>query len=171
VTEPLQDTLVEIERHVGQAGWDQPPQLFALAETADLLAREPALAASLGMIANGVPAGALTPVEQDPLPDAPLDESLAQIGWPPEVAGCALVQEVVMLPPDAEDAMPQSDVLTWAADHPDRRDARLAVAVLRDGTRACTVRLRGAPEEAELLVGADLAPNLAAALLATLTAS
>ena len=42
-----------------------------------------------------------------------------------------------------------------------------AVAVLRDGRRACTVRLRGA-EEGELLVGPDLAPALADALAATL---
>ena len=164
----LQETLVEIERHVADSGWDQAPVLFALASTADLMVREPAFAAQLGLSADDLPDDALTPVEQDALPDGPLDESLAQVGWPPEVAGCALVQEVVMLPPEVEEAMPRhTDVLDWASDHPERREARLAVAVLRNGSRACTVRLRGQDED-ELLVGPDLAPALADALAATL---
>jgi hypothetical protein len=168
VSELLQETLVEIERHVAGSGWDQRPQLFALARSADLLVREPEFAAQLGLDADRMPAEALTPVEQDPLPDGPLDESLAQVGWPREVAGCALVQEVVMLPPEVEEAMPRhAEVLDWAVEHPQRREARLAVAVLRDGSRACTVRMRGADED-ELLVGPDLAPALADALAATL---
>jgi len=168
VSELLQETLVEIERHVAGAGWDQRPQLFALARTADLMQREPDFAAALGLDADRMPAEALTPVEQDPLPDGPLDESLAQVGWPREVAGCALVQEVVMLPPEVEEQMPpHTDVLDWATEHPQRREARLAVAVLRDGSRACTVRMRGQDEE-DLLVGPDLAPALADALAATL---
>jgi hypothetical protein len=53
--------------------------------------------------------------------------------------------------------------------HPERREARLAVAVLRDGSRACAVRLRAAGEEDDaVLVGDDLVPNLAEALLETL---
>jgi len=168
VTELLQETLVEIERHVGGSGWDQPPQLFALARTADLVVREPDLAARLGLATDRLPADALTPVEQDALPDGPLDESLAQVGWPDDVAGCALVQEVVMLPPEVEESMPpHEDVVDWASDHPERREARLGVAVLRDGSRACTLRLRGDDED-ELLVGPDLAPALADALAATL---
>jgi hypothetical protein len=168
VAELLLQTLVEIERHVADSGWDQAPVLFALARTADLMDREPAFAAQLGLSAEDLPDDALTPVEQDALPDGPLDESLAQVAWPAEVAGCALVQEVVMLPPEAEEAMPRhADVVDWAGTHPERREARLAVAVLRDGSRACTLRLRGAEEE-ELLVGPDLAPSLADALAATL---
>ena len=168
MAEVLQETLVEIERHVADSGWDQPPMLFALARTADLAVREPAFAAQLGITVQELPDDALTPVEQDALPDGPLDESLARVAWPDEVAGCALVQEVVMLPPDAEHGMPRhADVVDWASEHPERREARLAVAVLRDGSRACTLRLRGA-EETELLVGPDLAPALAEALAATL---
>ena len=164
----LQETLVEIERHVSGSGWDQPPQLFALARTVELMVREPDLAARLGLDPDRVPSGGLTPVEQDALPNGPLDEALAQVGWPPEVAGCALVQEVVMLPPEVEQSMPRhADVVEWAGDHPERREARLGVAVLRDGSRACTVRLRGEQED-ELLVGPDLAPALADALAATL---
>jgi hypothetical protein len=168
VTGLLQETLVEIERHVGLSGWDQPPQIFALARTNDLLAQEPDFAASLGLDPDRLPAEGLIPVEQDPLPAGPLDESLRQIGWPTEVLGCALVQEVLVLPPEVEAALPEHpQVLDWAAEHPERREARLAVAVLRDGSRACAVRLRGQAED-ELLVGDDLAPNLTEALLATL---
>lgn len=168
MSELLQETLVEIERHVAGSGWDQRPQLFALARTADLVVREPEFAAQLGLDPDRMPSEAMTPVEQDPLPDGPLDEALAQVGWPREVAGCALVQEVVMLPPEVEEVMPRhADVLDWAVDHPQRREARLAVAVLRDGSRACTVRMRGDAED-ELLVGPDLAPALADALAATL---
>ena len=43
--------LLEIERHVAAAGFDQPPRLFALVSSADLASREPALAAQLGLAA------------------------------------------------------------------------------------------------------------------------
>ena len=58
---------LDIERHAAAGGWDQPPHLFALVETADLLRREPQLAAEPGL----VPAepGSLTPVDQGELPE------------------------------------------------------------------------------------------------------
>ncbi len=111
-----------------------------------------------------------TPVEQDALPDRPLDEALAGIMWPDGVLGCALVHEVLVLPPDAEQARPLgADADRWAREHPDRREVRLAVAVLADGTSASAVRLR-APQDRpdELLYGQDLAPHLRDALLGTL---
>ena len=40
---------VDLEKHVAEAGWDQPPRLFALVETVDLLRREPHLATELGL--------------------------------------------------------------------------------------------------------------------------
>lgn len=161
----LQSTVVEIEQHVAASGWDQRPVLFALVPTEDLLAREPALAAQLGMTRDTVVPGSLTPIEQEGLGD-PLDEALARIMWPDEVLGCALVQEVVVLPPEAEEQRPpDADPATYAADHPDRRDVRLAVGVLRDGSQATALRVR---DEEEILVGDNIAPNLAEALLATL---
>jgi len=167
---PLTEALVEVERHVGAGGWDQPPQIFALVSTDELVRAEPEFARTVGLPVDEVPAGALTPIEQDPLPDGPLDDALAQIMWPAEVRGCCLVHEVVLLPPEAEAEMPtESDALEYAANHPDRREARVAVAVLRDGSRATAVRFRGPSQpEDELLVGDDLAPNLSEALLATL---
>jgi hypothetical protein len=163
----------EIDRHAGTRGWDQPPRLYALADTAELARREPGLAAQLGLTGPGaVPeGGGLTPVEQDPLPtDRPLDEVLATITWPAEVVGCALVIESLVLPPTAEADLPdpdEVDVAAWVASHPDRRDVRITVAVLRDGSRECVVRLRDHDAEAMVLAGTDLAPALGDALATT----
>lgn len=180
-------TVTEVEAHVAEAGWDQPVRLFALVETADLLAREPQLAETLGLVAPEAP-GHLTPVEQEDLGTGPLDDLLARIAWPDAVLGCALVHEVVTLPPGVEEALPTDvrDIAAWASSHPARQEVRMAVGVLRDGSRACALRVRGrpvlapAPEGAapelrepaplapdEVLVGPDLAPGLAAALLGT----
>lgn len=162
----LQATVVEIERHVAASGWDRPPTLFALVDTEDLLVREPALAGQLGLARATVTAGSLTPVEQEELGEGPLDEVLGHIMWPDEVLGCALVHEVVVLPPDAEAQRPaDADPVAYAADHPEHTDVRLSVGVLRDGSRASALRVR---DEEDVLVGPDLAPNLAEALLATL---
>ena len=108
---------------------------------------------------------------QDDLPDTPLDELLAQIGWPDQVIGCAVSQEILMLPPSAEAGLDLTgaDAVSTAASHPDRQEARLVVAVLRDGSTATVLRLRGrAGGGDDLLTGPDLAPNLAEALYATL---
>lgn len=169
---PLETTIVEIERHVAASGWDRPPVLFALVDTVELVREEPALAADLGLAEAAVP-GSVTPIEQEPLEDLPLDEVLAGITWPGEVLGCAVVHEVLVLPPSAEAERPSEDnAADWAAGHPERREVRLAVAVLRDGSRASALRVRrqGSDPTAidEVLVGPDLAPNLADALLDTL---
>jgi len=157
----------EVEAHVAEAGWDQPPQLFALVDTEQLLRAEPQLATSLGLVA-AVP-GSLTPVAQEALADEPLDEALARIQFGTEVLGVVLVQEVLILPPAAEAALDAADPVTGAAAHPDRRDVRMVVAVVRDGTRECVLRVRGSTGQPdELLSGPDLAPALADALLSTL---
>lgn len=170
----LETVLAEIEAHVHAAGWDRPPALFALVRAGRVVADDPATAAELGL--DGVPADVLTPVEQDELPDDPLDEVLAGIGWPESVDGCALSQEILVLPPSAQADLPAEADLPAQADlarvstHPERREARLVVAVLRDGTAATLLRLRAAEEGDTLddvLTGPDLAPNLAAALRAT----
>lgn len=157
----------EIERHVAAGGWDQPPRLYALVPTAKLLAAQPALAESLG-VRHAAP-GDLTPVEQEDLPDQPLDELLASIEWPEEVAGTAVVVESVALPPEAEESMPtEGDLAVWAAGQPGREDVRMAVVVLRDGRRESAVRLRSRDSDVDVLSGADLVPRLAEALAATL---
>jgi hypothetical protein len=162
----LEAVAAEIEAHVGASGWDQPPTLFALVRAAQFAVDEPETAARLGL--HEAPGTALTPIEQEELPEGPLDQTLAQIAWPESVTGCALSQEIVLLPPAAEDIVGADPAA--AASHPERREARLVVAVLREGASAAVLRLRSAAgAEEELLTGPDLAPNLIAALLATLS--
>ena len=164
---PLFYVVGEIEGHVAEAGWDQPPQLFALVDTEELLRAEPQLAKTMGLIA-AIP-GSLTPIAQEPLADEALDEALATVVFGPEVLGVVLVHEVLVLPPDAEAALDAIDPVADAAEHPDRRDVRMVVGVVRDGARECVLRLRGGEGQTdELLSGPDLAPALADALLSTL---
>ena len=160
----LMEVATEIERHVAATGWDQPPRLYALVDTADLVHREPGLAATLGLAG---PVQPLTPIEQESLPEGrdgstDLAEVLAVVGWPEEVLGCALALEVMWGEDDERPAAPSQA----------RGEGRLAVAVLRDGRRAAVLRLRAKPGEdageEDLLAGEDLAPELAEALAATL---
>lgn len=151
----------EIEEFAGATGWDQPPRMFALVPTRDLLAAEPDLADQLD------PESVLTPIAQDELPSQDLAEALAQVSWPEQVAGCALVQEIVVLPPEAEDDLPDDGdaAQATAAEHPDRQEARLVAGVLRAGGEACVMRLRSTGEDdGELLQDTSLAPNLLHAL-------
>ena len=160
----------EVEDFVSTGGWDQAPQLFALVPTSELLARQPELADQLDQSAP------FTPVAQDAMPDADLAETLAGIMWPDAVRGCALVQEILVLPPEAEAALPSGagagnseELRRAAAAHPRRREARLVAAVLRDGSSTCVLRVRGAHADAdEVIESPDLAPNLTRALLTTL---
>jgi hypothetical protein len=164
---PLFHVVGEVEGHVAEAGWDQPAALFALVDTEELLRAEPQLAKTMGLVA-AVP-GALTPIEQEPLADVPLDEALSGIVFGPEVLGVVLAHEVLVLPPDAEAALADQDPLDYAAAHPARREVRMVVGVVRDGSREAVLRVRGADGEPDdLLSGPDLAPALADALLATL---
>ena len=167
---PLDIAAAEVETYVGASGWDQRPTLFALVRAADFLRDDPETATRLGL--SDAPGEAFTPIEQEELPEGDLDEVLAHIGWPDAVAGCAIAHEIVILPPSAQEAVDTETGSLAAATHPERREARLVVAVLRDGTRAAVLRLRpeaGEDDDAEeLLSGPDLAPNLSAALLATL---
>jgi hypothetical protein len=169
----------EVEDFLADTGWDQPPQLFALVPTGELVAAEPDLAERLPSVDG------LTPIAQDPLDAEDLAETLTEICWPPEVAGCALAQEIVVLPPGAEAELDRAvaenvgsgadtDELNQVAvrvaqQHPERRDARLVVAVLRAGSFCCLLRLRGEGDQPdELVEHPDLAPNMVSALLRTL---
>lgn len=161
--------LAEIERHVGQAGWDQPARLFALVPTQELMAAEPSLADQLQR-PGGADADALSSVEQDGFHtgDDVLD-ALAGIQWPPTVAGVALSLERLFLPVEAEASLPEDpdSMADAVAQHPDRQDVRVVVGVLRAGDRYGVGRVRTHPED--LLAAADLVPGLADALSRTLT--
>ncbi|MFF2850785.1 PPA1309 family protein [Streptomyces sp. NPDC058001] len=168
---PLTRAVLEIDEYVGGLGWDQPARLFALVDTVRLRSQEPGLADRLGL-ADDASGGALTPIEQDELPaGSPLDEFLGTIAWPESVAGCALSVERLMLPPSAEASVPDGlddgQLAKWVAEHPDRQEVRMTVAVLRDGARESALRLREKDAATDVLTGADLVPGLAEALAAT----
>ncbi|MDH6628217.1 hypothetical protein M2271_006049 [Streptomyces sp. LBL] len=168
---PLTQAVLEIDEYASGLGWDQPARLFALVDTARLRVKEPALAAQLGLEAEQQTTG-LTPIEQDEVPTGkPLDEFLGTIAWPDAVVGCALTVERLMLPPSAEAAVPEGlsekKLAQWVAEHPDRQEVRMTVAVLRDGARDSALRLREKDSPTEVLTGSDLVPGLAEALAAT----
>lgn len=168
---PLVQAVEEIERHVGAAGWDQRPRLYALAVTADLVSHEPALAAQLGVDPQEVPPDELTPVEQEDLPaDRPLEDLLAGMEWPETVVGCVLALERMVLPPRAEEGMPAEEAaaLEWARRHPDRADVRVVVGVLRGGDRACVLRVRGHEAPEDLVRDPEVSDDIGDALAATL---
>ncbi|GAB2641226.1 PPA1309 family protein [Nocardia goodfellowii] len=171
----------EVAEFADAEGWGRPPQLFALVPTADLVAAEPGL---LDQLDQG---NELTPIAQEALPDditggsMALDEFLATTTWPPAVRGCVLVQEIVVLPPDAESTL--DDALTplladhEAADaaaraaahaHPERRAARLFAGVLREGMQLALLQIK--PEEDDSFPALDLRtyPNLAPNVLEAL---
>ncbi len=166
----LRNAVEEVERHVSGEGWDQPPRLFALVETEDLLRREPALAAAMALDPAQA-AGSLTPVEQEDLPEgATLEDLLARVAWPAEVLGAALCVERLVLPPAVEATMPrdEQEALAYLAAHPQREEVRVAVAVLRDGTSACVLRMRAHDADEDVLRGPHLVPGLVVALADTL---
>ncbi|MFI9242870.1 PPA1309 family protein [Streptomyces sp. NPDC053086] len=168
---PLTRAVLEIDEYVSGLGWDQPARLFALVDTAQLRAQEPSLAAQLGLQDESETVG-LTPIEQDEIPSGdPLDEFLGTIAWPDAVTGCALTVERLMLPPSAEAQVPsglnEAGLAQWVAQHPERQEVRMTVAVLRDGSRDAALRLREKDSPTEVLTGPDLVPGLADALAAT----
>ena len=93
-TEPLAVAALETERHVASSGWDQNPRVFALVDTAELIAAEPQLAASLDSAADQAP-GALSAIEQEDLPrTSNLESLLGRMAWPETVHGVALAVEL-----------------------------------------------------------------------------
>lgn len=166
----LAAAVLEIESHIATEGWDQPARLYALVDTAALVAREPALAAAMGLDEASAE-GSLTPVEQDQLaPDQPLEVVLESITWPPGVAGCAAVVERLVLPPDADEQIPddQASAVEFAREHPDRQEVRIVAGATRDGSTYCALRLRAHDDDQSVVGGADLVPGLLQLLGATL---
>ncbi len=168
----LSRAVIEIEKHVSSAGWDQPAQLFALVPTEDLLRAEPQLAAELGAEDASQP---LTPVAQGELPGVVEDEHLAdalgRIEWPDGVSGCALAIERVVLPASAEaglsSAESDAELARMAGSDPRRHEVRMVAAVLREGDRFGAVRLRSHDQESAVLTGTDLVPTLCEVLSLT----
>jgi hypothetical protein len=168
-SDPLEQVAADLDRHAVTAGWDAPPRLYALVPADVLVATEPALRHRQDLAE--APPGALAPVEQAALPAAgTLSQALARITWPGQVAGAALVVERVILPPGVGQTMPDApdERRAWLDAQPERDDVRITVAVLRDGRSAAVVRLRSHDDDAAVLRGPDLVPDLARSLAATL---
>lgn len=165
----LATAVLEIEAHAAQDGWDQKSRLYALAETASLVDREPALAAAMGLDESSAE-GSFTPIEQEVDASVPFETVLASILWPETVAGCAAVVERLVLPPSADDEIPDdADAAhTFAQEHPDRQEVRIVAGVTRDGSAYCALRLRAHDDEQSVVAGNDLVPELLELLRSTL---
>ncbi|GAB10034.1 hypothetical protein GOARA_050_00970 [Gordonia araii NBRC 100433] len=181
--------LRDVTEFVDAAGWDQPPMLFALVPTAALAQTDPDLV-------DEQDDSELSPIAQEQLPlsDDPdtvaeeLEHLLATTSWPDVVAGCALAQEIIVLPPQAESDLDEAFVplladpeaadaaaRATAREHPQQQRARLIAGALRDGQRLALLQMRDDTAEErgdrlELLSHPDLAPGLLDALAATLDA-
>ena len=90
-----------------------------------------------------------------------LEDLLARIAWPEQVAGCALAVERIVVPPEAERELPDDDAaaLRAVAEHPGRADVRLLVAVTRDGSARCLLRQRDHDSDDRVALGDDIAPG------------
>jgi hypothetical protein len=87
---------------------------------------------------------------------------LEQIMWPPEVFGCAAVVERLVLPPGADDQLPDDprSAEEYAAQHPDRQEVRIVAGATRDGSTYCALRLRSHDDPLSVLEAPDLVPAL-----------
>jgi len=165
----LASAVLEIETHASESGWDRQARLFALVDTRQLIEREPALASVMGLDEPGAE-GSFTPIEQEVGTDQPLEAVLESIMWPPDVIGCAVVVERLVLPPSADGHVPDEPdaALAFAEDHPDRQEVRIVGGATRDGSTYCALRLRAHDEAQSVVGGPDLVPGLLELLRATL---
>lgn len=172
-TNSLRDATLDIERHVARGGWDAPLRLFALVRAQEALAQNPELAQELpaDVQADAInDPNILFSVEQEGLPQtSSLEELLSMIMWPDEVDGAAISVERIVLPPSAEVNLPEdeNEALKVLQNHPEREDVRMVVAVLRDGTSWCALRMKSHDDDDQVLSGADLVGGLTAALQST----
>lgn len=166
----LAAAVLEIETHTATGGWDQPSRLYALVDTARLVAQEPDLASSVGLD-DASAQGSLTPVEQDQLGAGDvLERILGEIIWPPSVTGCAAVVERLVLPPNADGELPADleAAQEFAREHPDREEVRIVAGVTRAGASYCALRLRSHDDDLSVVAGTDLVPGLLELLRTTL---
>jgi hypothetical protein len=166
----LATAVLEVVAHVARDGWDQPARLYALVDTATLVAQEPALAAAMSIDGPGDD-GSFTSIEQDGLPPGQaLEQALESMAWPDSVAGCVAVIERLVLPPDADDDLPEDPTSAelFAREHPDRQEVRMVAGVTRAGASYCALRLRAHDDEQSVVNGTELVPGLLELLHATL---
>ncbi len=167
----LARSVLEIESHVASQGWDQGARLYALAETASLVVSQPELAQALGAESEAdAPEGSLTAIEQELPADQDLESMLESIEWPEQVDGCAAVVERLVLPPDADEDLPEDyeAAQEFARQHPDRQEVRIVAAATRGGATYCAMRLRAHDDDQSVVTGPHLVPELVELLGMTL---
>ena len=168
----IANVVVDIERMASRAGWDHAPSLYALVPTSALL-DQPDLPAG---IAEQIRAGwdgtpdHLSAIIQEDLEEDDLEEMLAHLAWPAQVAGAALTVERIVVPPEVEEQAPEDpeEALAFISNHPARTDVRLAVGALRTGESWCALRTRAFDADDKVGQGSALVPNLVDALLVSL---
>lgn len=153
----LASAVVSAARLSACGEWGREPRLYALARKAELERSGEGLPEPAASAAED----ALILIEQAQIEQAGLRQVdlagiLARVRWPPDVAGCLLVTEVVV----SDDA---DSGTVGPGGEDDAPPGRLTVGVLRDGEYACCLEFRG-----ELIVGPDLADDLVTVLLGTL---
>jgi len=166
----LAAAVLEIEAHVAADGWDHNSRLYALVDTARIVASEPEVAAAMGLDTASAE-GSLTAVEQDSVPaGSEFENLLASITWPPDVGGCAAVVERLVLPPEADAHIPDDPAaaVEFAATHPLRQEVRIVAGVTRAGATYCALRMRAHDDDQSVVGGAELVPELLELLRATL---
>ena len=135
----LAAAVLEIESHIAEGGWDQPRRLYALVPTADLVRREPDARRGDGArrrVRRGLAhPGRAGPAAARPAPRGRADRDRLAA----EVAGCAAVVERLVLPPDADGAVPDDAEAAeqFAREHPDRQEVRIVAGVTRAGSTYC----------------------------------
>lgn len=148
----LGNALAQCAAFASDQPWGSPDLLFALVPTQILAAQAP------DVVDHG-DNSPLSPVLQEP-EDPTVDTAtlIASLAWPEAVAGCALVTEITVVPPDG--------------DQNQSRQARLIGGALRTGSRLALLDVQPHPDDDpdaanHLRTSPDLAPELLEALAAT----
>ena len=116
----------------------------------DVAARAAQQCRALGLTADST---GFTPIDQELGADQPLEDALHSITWPEGVAGCAAVVERLVLPPSADDELPddREAAASYAAEHPDRQELRMVAAATRGGATYCAYRFRSHDDPASVV--------------------
>lgn len=164
----LQKVTTDLERDNAKKGWDQPPALYALVPTKDLLQLEdlaPAARVDLEETWDGSETH-LAAVLQAALQEDNVEDFLPRIVWPDSVAGAALSVERIIVPPEVEDDAPEDpdEALEYISNHPARTDVRLTIGVSREGESWCLIRTKTFDDDNTVACGEELIPSLVEAL-------
>lgn len=165
---PLQRVTTELEQENAKKGWDQPPALYALVPTKDLLQLEdlaPGARTDLQETWDGSDSH-LAAVLQAALQEDNVEEFLPRIVWPDSVSGAALSVERIIVPPEVENEAPEDpdEALEYISNHPARTDVRLTIAVNREGESWCLIRTKTFDDDTTVASGDQLVPSLVEAL-------